>query len=129
MRLINFSGHPAPRGAEMFVVTDVPPLQVAPVAPEVAGAARGMLAGAEKDPGLKDALLRGEVQLILPGYAPLAAALVAVAAGRAGRLPCVRWGVRRRNKYVLSAPLDLQELRNGARGGRWAGLNGVAQAP
>lgn len=120
MYLVNFSGHPAPRGAESFAVVEAAlPSKSAPVAPEVAAAALEMLAQIEKNPAVAEALRRGEAQLVLPGYSPLATALVAAAAGRMGRLPSVRWGIRRRNKYVLSAPLDLQELRNGARAGRW----------
>jgi hypothetical protein len=116
--LVNFSGHPAPHGAEIFPVVEISPPKAAPVAPEVAAAALKMLAQIEEDPAVAEALRRGEVQLVLPGYSPLATALVAAAAGRMGRLPSVRWGIRRRNKYVLSAPLDLQEIRNGARAGR-----------
>ncbi|MGB9886491.1 MAG: CRISPR-associated protein Csx15 [Moorellales bacterium] len=117
--LINFSGHPAPRGAEGFLVVDVPsPSKSAPLVPEVAAAALEMLGRTEEDPAAAEALRRGEAQLILPGYSPLATALVAAAAGRMGRLPSVRWGIRRRNSYVLSAPLDLQGLRNRMRANR-----------
>lgn len=118
MYLINFSGHPAPRGSEGFEVIEVPSLEIAPIAPEVAAVAEALVKGAAGLPGVDEALRRGEAQVLLPGYSPLAVAVAAAAAGIMGRMPSVRWGIRRKNGYVLSAPLDLQGLRNRMRTAR-----------
>lgn len=118
MILLNFSGHPAPRGIEGLCVVEVEIPSVTPTPPGVTGAARQMFDEAGSRPEVAEAVSRGEYQMMLPGYAPLAAALITESAGRTGRLPTVRWTVRRRSKYICTPPVDLQAARTAARGRR-----------
>ncbi|RJO60693.1 MAG: hypothetical protein C4542_08465 [Dehalococcoidia bacterium] len=117
MILINFSGHPVPiRGAEKVSIVEIDLPVVSPTTGAILTAARRMFDEAEER--VAEAIARGEYQMLLPGYAPLAAALITESAGRSGRLPAVRWTIRRGNKYVCTPPLNLQAARTAARGRR-----------
>ncbi len=120
MLLLNFSGHPAPRGTDKdkMDVIDLPPVITNPLPIEVNKSVQTLVDEACNDEKVREAIVRGEYQVLLPGYSPLAAALISELAGRTGRLPTVRWGVRRRDKYYLSPPCRLQANRTAARARR-----------
>lgn len=118
MILLNFSGHPAPRGSEQMDVVDFPPVISNPTPAEINKKAQELASLACKNKKIQEAVLRGEYHILLPGYSPLAAALISELAGRTGRLPTVRWGMRRRDKYYLSPPCCLQATRTGAKAKR-----------
>lgn len=118
MILLNFSGHPAPRGSEEMNVYDIPPVIANPMPAEVNKKVQELVEHACENGKVKEAVERGEYQVLLPGYSPLAAALISELAGRTGRLPTIRWAVRRRDKYYLSPPCRLQANRTAARARR-----------
>jgi len=115
MILLNFSGHPAPRGTEDMEVIDIPLVIANPLPSEVSAKARAVVDMACKDEKVRECIARGEYQVLLPGYSPLAAALISELAGRTGRLPTVRWAIRRKDKYYISPPCRLQANRTAAR--------------
>jgi hypothetical protein len=115
MILLNFSGHPAPRGTEEMDVVDIPPVIANPTPAEINKKVQALVDQVCEDKNVKEAIARGEYQVLLPGYSPLATALMAELAGRTGRLPTVRWGIRRREKFYISSPCQLQAQRTAAR--------------
>lgn len=107
--LFNLSGHPAPVGSPEDVITLAIPNVV--MSPEkIAEAAKALV-----DQLPEDIVARGQYEVLLPGMAPLAAAVLAVLHGRSGFFPAIRFSVRRDEGFVISEPLDLQDLRLAAR--------------
>ena len=112
--LVNLSGHPAPRGAEgafdkVFSVP-VPTVDLARKK-ALAEAAQSLVSQALEDAEVKEALLRGEAAVILPGASALAGAVLAVITGISGTFPEIRWAVRAEGGFVLSEGLDLATQR------------------
>ena len=112
--LINLSGHPAPRGAEeafdKVVSVPVPTVDLARKE-ALAEAAQSLVSQALEDAEVKEALLRGEAAVILPGSSALAGTVLAVLEGVSGTLPELRWAVRDKGVYLLSEGLDLATQR------------------
>lgn len=110
--LINLSGHPAPGdGEKTFSVVSFPVPNV-DLGSEtaVAKAARALVEsvlGSEA----KEAFLRGEATILLPGASVLAGAVLAVLVGVSGVFPKFRWAVRTEDGFALSNELDLAQLR------------------
>lgn len=110
--LFNLSGHPAPMGSpEDTVTVPVPNVVMAP--DKISEAATVLV-----DTLPEDVVARGQYEVILPGMTPLAAAVLAVLHGRTGCFPMIRFSSRRDGGFVLSEPLDLQNLRLAARESR-----------
>ena len=112
--LLNLSGHPAPRGAEeafdKVCSVKVPNVDLSR-AEAVAEAAKNLVAQVLEDVEAKEALLRGEAAVLLPGASALAGPVLAVLLGFSGTLPEIRWAVRTEGGFVLSPALDLANLR------------------
>lgn len=118
MILLNFSGHPAPKGADEMEIIDFPPVIANPMPKDVNEKVKDLVDKACQSEKIRQAIETGEYQILLPGYSPLTAALISELAGRSGRLPTVRWAVRRRDKYYISPPCRLQANRTAARAKR-----------
>lgn len=107
--LFNLSGHPAPIGSPEGTIT-IPIPNVTMTPEKIAEAAEALV-----DQLPDDIVTRGQYEVMLPGMTPLAAAVLAVLHGRTGCFPVIRFSVRRNGGFVLSEPLDLQNLRLAAR--------------
>ena len=115
--LINLSGHPAPRGAEKrfkVVSVKVPTVDLGDEM-AVSEAAKNLVEEALADEEAKEALLRGEASVILPGATALAGPVLALLVGVSGSFPTLYWAVRDQGAFRLSQGLELQALRLEAR--------------
>lgn len=113
MTLLNLSGHPAPRGAEetfsKVVSVQVPNVDLSS-ATAVAEVSKALVKSALETEA-KEAILRGEVAVLLPGASALAGAVLAALVGASGQFPKLFWAVRTEGGFVLSEGLDLAQLR------------------
>ena len=117
MVLINLSGHPAPKGAETAfeAVVDIPVPNVdLGSAAAVAEAAKDLIKKALASEA-REAVLRGEVAVILPGATALAAPVLAALVGVSGVFPKLYWAVKGPEGFSLSEGLELQVIRLEAR--------------
>ncbi len=111
--LLNLSGHPVPEGTkETFgkvVSVPVPNVDLGS-GTAVVKAAKALVTSALETEA-KEAILRGEVAVLLPGASVLAGAVLAVLVGVSGIFPKLYWAVRTEGGFVLSEELDLSGLR------------------
>ncbi len=115
MVLFNLSGHTPPDGSNIYD-------QIYNVTiPNISLEAKSIIFFAKKALSTlpQEILERGDFEIILPGMTPLAATVLAMIHGQYGQFPIIRYALKAEGgMFKLSEPIDLQEVRVKARGGR-----------